>query len=123
MTSLVFIMDGKRKGGIAMPFVVTDNCIKCKYTDCVDVCPIDCFYEGPNFLVIGDECIECNLCAPECPADAIFSDDELPEDQVHFVEINLELSIVWPNITIRKAPLEGADEQNGVTNKLKDLEK
>ena len=65
-----------------MPFVVTENCIKCKYTDCVEVCPVDCFHEGPNFLVIDpDECIDCTLCEPECPVEAIFSEDEVPEDQ------------------------------------------
>ena len=68
-----------------MTFIVTDNCIKCKYTDCVEVCPVDCFYEGPNFLVINpDECIDCALCEPECPAEAIFSEDEVPADQEEF---------------------------------------
>ena len=70
-----------------MTFVVTDNCVKCKYTDCVEVCPVDCFYEGPNFLVIHpDECIDCALCEPECPAEAIFAEDELPEDQQEYLE-------------------------------------
>ena len=74
-----------------MTFVVVENCIKCKYTDCVEVCPVDCFYEGPNFLVIHpDECIDCALCEPECPAEAILSEDELPEDQMDFIEINAE---------------------------------
>lgn len=69
-----------------MTFVVTDNCIKCKYTDCVEVCPVDCFYEGPNFLVIHpDECIDCALCEPECPAQAIFSEDEVPENMQEFI--------------------------------------
>ncbi len=68
-----------------MTFVVTENCIKCKYTDCVEVCPVDCFHEGPNFLVIDpDECIDCTLCEPECPAEAIFSEEELPDGQQHF---------------------------------------
>jgi NAD-dependent dihydropyrimidine dehydrogenase PreA subunit len=59
-----------------MPFVVTENCIKCKHTDCVEVCPVDCFHEGPNFLVIDpDECIDCTLCEPECPVNAIFPED------------------------------------------------
>ena len=72
-----------------MTFIVTDNCIKCKYTDCVEVCPVDCFYEGPNFLVIHpDECIDCGLCIPECPAEAIFADDEVPEGQEQFFKIN-----------------------------------
>ena len=86
-----------------MTFVVTDNCVKCKYTDCVEVCPVDCFYEGPNFLVIHpDECIDCALCEPECPAQAIFSEDEVPEDQQEYIELNADLAEVWPNITEKK---------------------
>ena len=86
-----------------MTFVVTDNCIKCKYTDCVEVCPVDCFYEGPNFLVIHpDECIDCALCEPEYPAQAIFSEDEVPENMQEFIELNSELAEVWPNITERR---------------------
>ena len=70
-----------------MTFIVGENCIKCKHTDCVEVCPVDCFYEGPNMLVIHpDECIDCALCEPECPVDAIFSEDEVPEDQQQFFE-------------------------------------
>ena len=77
-----------------MTFVVSDSCIKCKLTDCVEVCPVDCFYEGPNFLVIHpDECIDCALCEPECPVDAIFSEDELPEDQQEYLALNAELSL------------------------------
>lgn len=107
-----------------MPFVVTDNCIRCKYTDCVDVCPVDCFYEGPNFLVINpDECIDCALCEPECPAKAIFSEDELPEDMLPFIEINQELSAKWPNINERKEPLPEAAKWDGVKNKLEFLER
>lgn len=88
-----------------MTFVVGENCIKCKYTDCVEVCPVDCFYEGPNFLVIHpDECIDCALCEPECPVNAIFSEDELPPDQAEFLQLNVELSAIWPNITARKDP-------------------
>ena len=96
-----------------MTFVVTENCIKCKYQDCVEVCPVDCFYEGPNFLVINpDECIDCALCEPECPANAIFSEDELPEGQEVFIELNTELSQKWPNITqIGDQP---ADRKNGM---------
>ena len=76
-----------------MTFVVTEACIKCKYTDCVEVCPVDCFYEGPEFLVINpDECIDCALCEPECPIDAILSEDELPEDLIDFLEINAKVS-------------------------------
>lgn len=107
-----------------MTFVVSDSCIKCKYTDCVEVCPVDCFYEGPNFLVINpDECIDCALCEPECPVDAIFSEDELPEDQQAFLELNQELSQVWPNITEKKDALPDAEEWAEAKNKLQYLER
>ena len=93
-----------------MTFVVGEDCINCKHTDCVEVCPVDCFYEGPNFLVIHpDECIDCALCEPECPVDAIFSEDELPEDQQIFLELNAELAEVWPCITEMKEALPDAD--------------
>lgn len=94
-----------------MTFVVTEQCIKCKYTDCVEVCPVDCFYEGPNFLVINpDECIDCALCEPECPVNAIVSEDDLPEEYQKYLEINKKLADVWPNITtIIPAPAD-ADE-------------
>ena len=76
-----------------MTYVVGENCIRCKLTDCVEVCPVDCFYEGPNFLVIDpDECIDCDLCVPECPVDAIYAEDDLPEDQAEFLELNAELA-------------------------------
>jgi ferredoxin len=88
-----------------MTFVVTDNCIKCKYTDCVEVCPVDCFYEGPNFLVIHpDECIDCALCEPECPAQAIFSEDEVPEDQQEFIELNADLADWLTTIYVGNLP-------------------
>lgn len=107
-----------------MTFVVSDSCIKCKHTDCVEVCPVDCFYEGPNFLVINpDECIDCALCEPECPVDAIFSEDELPEKEHVFLELNAELSMVWPNITERKDPLPDAEEWAEVKDKLEHLER
>jgi ferredoxin len=92
-----------------MTFVVGEDCIMCKHTDCVEVCPVDCFYEGPNFLVIHpDECIDCALCEPECPVDAIFSEDELPDDQQVFLELNAELAEVWPNITEMKDAMPGS---------------
>jgi len=107
-----------------MTFVVTENCIKCKYTDCVDVCPVDCFHEGPNFLVIDpDECIDCALCEPECPAQAIFSEDDIPPDQVQFIELNAELAREWPSITTSKEPLPDAEQWDGVAGKLKNLER
>lgn len=102
-----------------MTFVVGDNCIKCKYTDCVAVCPVDAFFEGENFLVIDpDICIDCALCVPECPAEAIFQDTHLPENQIPFLQLNAELSKVWPNIIELKSPPADADEWNGVDNKL-----
>ncbi len=102
-----------------MTFVVTDNCIKCKYTDCVAVCPADAFYEGPNFLAISpDDCIDCDLCPVECPAGAIFQEDEVPDDQQNFIELNAELAKIWPRITQVKAPPEDATQWDGVENKL-----
>ncbi|MCH9644473.1 MAG: ferredoxin family protein [Gammaproteobacteria bacterium] len=107
-----------------MTFVVIDKCIKCKYTDCVEVCPVDCFREGPNMLVIDpDECIDCNLCVPECPIDAIFAEDDLPEDQMQFIELNTELSRDWPMITAMKDAPQDADEWKEVPNKIEHLEK
>jgi len=107
-----------------MTFVVTENCIKCKFTDCVDVCPVDCFHEGPNFLVIDpDECIDCTLCEPECPAEAIFAEDELPENQEHFIALNADLAKSWPIITEVKDAPEDADEWNGKPDKIELLEK
>lgn len=101
-----------------MTFVVTENCVKCRYTDCVDVCPVDCFHSGPNFLVINpDECIDCAVCVPACPAEAIYADNDLPEDQHEFLEINAELSKKWPVITKMEAPLPDAEEWNGVKDK------
>ncbi|RMG31549.1 MAG: ferredoxin family protein [Gammaproteobacteria bacterium] len=107
-----------------MTFVVAENCIKCKYTDCVEVCPVDCFHEGPNFLVIDpEECIDCTLCEPECPAEAIFAEDDLPPGQEQFLELNAELAKVWPVITEKKDPLPDADEWNGKEGKLQYLER
>lgn len=101
-----------------MTYIVTDNCIACKYTDCVEVCPVDCFYEGPNFLVIHpDECIDCALCEPECPVNAIFSEDELPADQQEFMELNKDLSEKWPNITEMKDALPDAEDWDGKPGK------
>lgn len=107
-----------------MTFVVTENCINCKYTDCVDVCPVDCFREGPNMLVIDpDECIDCTLCEPECPVNAIYSEDEVPEDQQAFIQLNAELAKKWPIITEVKSPFPDADEWNDKPDKLKLLKK
>jgi len=107
-----------------MTYVVLENCIRCKYTDCVDVCPVDCFHEGPNYLVIDpDECIDCTLCEPECPIGAIVSEDDLQPDQEQFLQLNEELSQQWPVITQRKDPPEDADEWDGKPDKLQYLEK
>jgi len=107
-----------------MTYVVGENCIKCKYTDCVDVCPVDCFHEGPNFLVIDpEECIDCTLCVPECPANAIFADDELPADQASFLALNEELSREWPVINESKDSPDDADDWDGVEGKLDKLER
>ena len=92
-----------------MPFVVTENCIKCKYTDCVEVCPVDCFHEGPNFLVIDpDECIDCTLCEPECPINAIYPESELPAPYAEWTQKNAELFKVGVNISEKKEALPGA---------------
>ena len=107
-----------------MTYDVTENCIKCKYTDCVDVCPVDCFREGPNMLVIDPtECIDCTLCVPECPAEAIFAEDDVPDAQKAFIALNAELAKTWPALTERKDALPGADDENGVPDKLKDLQR
>jgi ferredoxin len=108
----------------AMTHVVTENCIKCKFTDCIDVCPVDCFREGPNFLVIDpDECIDCAVCIPECPANAIFAEEDVPADQIAFIALNAELTPKFSSITRTKAPLPEADQWNGVIGKLQYLEK
>ncbi len=106
-----------------MAFVVTENCINCKYTDCVDVCPVECFHEGPNFLVIDpDECIDCAMCVPECPIDAIFDEVDLPENQQKFIKINAELAQKWPVIDAAKEPSEDADEWVDAPDKIQYLD-
>ena len=105
-----------------MTYVVTEPCIKCKYTDCVDVCPVDCFREGPNFLTIDpDECIDCAVCIPECPVNAIMPEEDVPQDQQHFIALNAELAKKWPSITKRKAALPDAEEWKGRKDKLSQL--
>ena len=107
-----------------MTFVVTENCIKCKYMDCVEVCPVDCFHAGPNFLVIDpDECIDCTLCEPECPVEAIFSEEELPAGQEQFTALNAELAKLWPVISEIGTPPADAKEWEGKPGKLKLLER
>ena len=108
-----------------MTYLVTDNCIKCKHMDCVEVCPVDCFYEGENMLVINpDECIDCGVCEPECPVDAIVPDNAFkdPGEQFKWEEINMKYSLLWPVITEARpedVPADAAD-WNGIPNKLED---
>jgi ferredoxin len=110
--------------GFSMAFVVTESCIKCKYMDCVEVCPVDCFHEGPNFLVIDpDECIDCTLCEPECPVEAIYSEEEIPDGQGNFKELNAELAKKWPVISEKKAAPADAKQWEGVKDKVKLLER
>ena len=100
-----------------MTYVVIDNCIRCKFTDCVEVCPVDCFYEGENMLVINpEECIDCGVCEPECPAEAIKSDTEPGLEK--WLELNAKYANIWPNITVKKDPLVDAKEMDGVPNKF-----
>jgi ferredoxin len=109
-----------------MTHVVTETCIRCKYTDCVDVCPVDCFREGPNMLVIDpDECIDCAVCIPECPVNAIFAEEDVPADQVAFIKLNSELSHApgWKSITKRKPALPDAEEWKDKPDKLSELVK
>ncbi|MFU8925188.1 ferredoxin FdxA [Acinetobacter puyangensis] len=109
-----------------MTFVVLEECIQCKHTDCVAVCPVDCFYEGPNFLVINpDECIDCALCEPECPIDAIRSEEDVPEDQQHFIELNAVLSQHpnWQVINEKKEALPEHEKWHGVAEKLQNLDR
>jgi ferredoxin len=107
-----------------MTFVVIDNCIKCKYTDCVEVCPVDAFHEGPNFLVIDpDECIDCTLCEPECPINAIYPEDDVPAGQEEFVALNADLAKHWPVITERKDSPADAKDWEGKPGKLQLLQR
>jgi ferredoxin len=104
-----------------MPFVVTESCIQCKYTDCVVVCPMDCFFEGPNFLAINpDECIDCSVCVPECPVNAIVNAAEISEDQKHFVELNRSLSqdADWKRIRVQKEPMPDHEKWAQVQDKM-----
>jgi len=107
-----------------MTYVVTESCIRCKYTDCVDVCPVDCFKAGPNFLVIDpDECIDCAVCVPECPVNAIYCDQDVPEDQREFIEINRELSQIWPSLTRKIDQLPDAEDWAKILPKRQHLDR
>ena len=109
---------------LQMAYVVTEACIKCKYTDCVDVCPVDCFHEGPNMLVIDpDECIACSLCVFECPVEAIYADDDVPDDQRHFISLNAELAKKWDRLIQKKPQPPDAEEWRAVSNKRELIER
>ena len=107
-----------------MTHIVSDSCIRCKYTDCVDVCPVDCFREGPNMLVIDpDECIDCAVCIPECPVNAIYAEEDLPANQLAFIKLNAELALAdgWKSITKRKPAPADADDWKDKTDKIGEL--
>ena len=107
-----------------MTHVVTESCIRCKFTDCVDVCPVDCFREGPNMLVIDpDECIDCAVCIPECPVEAIRAEEDVPADQQRFIALNAELAAAWPSITRTKESLPDADAWREVKDKFDQLDR
>lgn len=107
-----------------MPYIVTEGCINYKYTDCVEVCPVDCFYEGLNFLVISPgECTDCNTCVPTSPTEAIYADDELPPEFKHFAVLNRVLAESWMsyNITDQKEPMSNAEENNRESKSSSDI--
>ena len=107
-----------------MTYVVAEGCILCKHTDCVDVCPVDCFVEGPNFLAIDpDGCIDCAVCVPECPENAIFAEDDVPDNQKQFIAINAELARLWKPITKSKDSMPDHEKWTGVANKLQYLKR
>lgn len=107
-----------------MSYVVTESCIRCKYTDCAEVCPVSCFHEGPNFLVIDpEECIDCDVCVPECPVDAIYPADQLPPGQERFSDLNAELAGKWPVIDFKRDPPPDAEQWDNVEGKLQYLER
>jgi ferredoxin len=107
-----------------MTHIVTESCIKCKHTDCVDVCPVDCFHEGPNMLVIDpDECIDCAVCIPECPVNAIYAEEDVPADQQEWLALNAELTKLWPVLTDKKDALPEAEEFKDVRGKKQYLER
>ncbi len=106
-----------------MAYVVAEPCIKCKYTDCVEVCPVNCFYEGANFLVIHpDECIDCGACEPVCPTKAIFPESDLPSKWDEYKQLNADFSGKWPNIAEKRQPLPTAEDFKNVEEKRKDLD-
>ncbi|HSM91992.1 MAG TPA: ferredoxin FdxA [Anaeromyxobacteraceae bacterium] len=106
-----------------MAFIVAEPCIKCKYTDCAEVCPVNCFYEGPNMLVINpDECIDCGACVPVCPVNAIYAEGDLPEKWSEYTKLNAELCAKWPQISRKKDPLPDAEKWKDVAAKRGELD-
>jgi len=106
-----------------MAYIVTEPCVNCRYTDCVEVCPVDCFHQGPNFLVIDPEgCIDCALCVDECPVEAICEASDVAPDQARFIELNARYAAVWPVITDRGDPLPDAEAWAKVSSKLEQLQ-
>ena len=107
-----------------MTYVVTEACINCKHTDCVDVCPVDAFREGPNFLAIDpNECIDCTLCVPECPVEAIYAEEEVPEGMKEYIALNAELAAQWPEIVEKKDALAEAERWGPVRGKRDQLQR
>jgi len=105
-----------------MTYIVTENCIQCKHTECVDICPADAFREGQNFLVIDpDECVDCGLCVPECPEDAIIAESDSTDADKVFIELNAELAQQWPEILEPAPPLSGFQDWSGKPDKIKHL--
>jgi ferredoxin len=101
-----------------MAYVVTEPCIRCKFTDCVAVCPVEAFKEGKNFLVIDpDICVDCDLCVPECPVEAIYSEDNVPDKWANYTEVNARYSQEWPTISEQKDPLSDSEDWKGVPDK------
>ena len=102
-----------------MTYIVNDNCIKCKLMDCMEVCPVDCFYEGENMLAIKpDECIDCGVCEPECPLGAIVADtDENLQDKDKWLLLNKKFSAIWPNISVKKDPMEDHEKFRNIKDK------
>lgn len=106
-----------------MSHIVAEPCVKCKYTDCVAVCPVDCFHEGANMLVIDPEvCIDCGLCPPECPVSSIFAEEDLPDKWQNFVEINAKYTCDWPVIDAQKEPMSNADDAAKEDDKLDQID-
>jgi ferredoxin len=104
-------------------FVVTEQCIRCKFMNCIEPCPVNCFYEGPEFLVINpDECIDCNACATECPVNAIYQDKDLPAGQRDFIEINRGLSQIWPPAVAPCPPLPEREHWRSIPMKRQFLQ-